>query len=125
MNQLLRAATRLLVASVLSAGVVAAQTGSNAFVLRPTLVLADGVATGSGTTTAATAEANEPDHGGDPPRKSIWWKWTAPSTGVTEVDTIGSDFFTRLAVYVDSPTLAGLGTLGGRQPRNRRNPESR
>jgi hypothetical protein len=110
MNQLLRAATRLLVVSVLSAGVVAAQTGTNAFVLRPTLVMADGVATGSGTTTSATSEVNEPDHGGDPPRKSIWWKWTAPSTGVTEVDTIDSNFFTRLAVYVDSPTLAGLGT---------------
>jgi len=34
--------------------------------------------------------------------KSVWWKWTAPETGVFYFDTHGSDFDTALAVYTGS-----------------------
>jgi subtilisin family serine protease len=52
----------------------------------------------------ATGEAGEPDHAGGAGApdnlKSLWWKFTAPSPGVFEVDTFGSNFDTVLAAYV-------------------------
>ena len=32
-------------------------------------------------------------------RQDVWFKWTAPASGLTEVDTLGSGFDTVLAVY--------------------------
>jgi len=84
-----------------------AQTGTNAFSARPLLTLAAGVATGTATNAAATAEPAEPAHLGDPAARSVWWRWTAPSTGLAQVDTIGTGFNTRLSVYTGT-TLAAL-----------------
>lgn len=39
--------------------------------------------------------------------KSVWWKWTAPSSGALRVDTEGSDFDTILAIYPENP-LEGI-----------------
>lgn len=47
----------------------------------------------------ATDELNEPIHAQQPGGRSVWWNWTAPSTGVVNVSTIGSTFDTLLAVY--------------------------
>jgi hypothetical protein len=64
----------------------------------------------SGTTTGtnlnATKEAGEPDHWGDG-GASVWWHWTAPSTGNVTITTFGSTFDTVLAVYTGS-TPGGL-----------------
>ncbi|WP_221030320.1 S8 family serine peptidase [Actomonas aquatica] len=46
----------------------------------------------------ATAQAGEPSHAGRL-RNSLWWAWTAPSSGIVQVDTRGSDGDTALAVY--------------------------
>ena len=74
------------------------------FVLEGTTVSA------SGSTIDATAEAGEPVHAGAGGGKSIWWTWTAPTSGTLVIDTFGSDYDTVLAVYngtaVDS--LRGL-----------------
>ena len=82
-------------------------TGTNAFASRPALTVSSGTATGTGTTTSATAEAGEPAHLDQTAAASIWWKWTPASGGLAQIDTLGSTFFTRLAVYTGT-TLAGL-----------------
>jgi hypothetical protein len=56
----------------------------------------------SGTNVNATRETGEPNHGGDPGGKSVWWKWTAPSSGDVVIDTNGSSFDTLLGVYTGS-----------------------
>jgi Ca2+-binding RTX toxin-like protein len=54
----------------------------------------------SGATFGATTESLEPDHGGTGgPFRSVWFNWTAPSTGSVAFDTAGSQFDTVLAVY--------------------------
>lgn len=64
----------------------------------PTLIV--GVSTtNTGTTIDASKELGEPDHAGQPSRRSIWWRWRAPGEGVATVTTAGSDFDTTLAAY--------------------------
>lgn len=55
----------------------------------------------TGSNVGATGEAGEPAHHSDDahPLQSLWWRWTAPSTGSVIVDLSGSDFDTVLAVY--------------------------
>ncbi len=72
----------------------------------------------------AGKEPGEPDHAGVPGGRSVWWKWTAPANGLVEVDTVGSAFDTRLAVYTN--TLGSLGLVranddlaGGSSPASR------
>ena len=47
----------------------------------------------------ATAQPNEPAHSNLAAMASVWWEWTAPNDGVFQIDTIGSDFDTVLAIY--------------------------
>ena len=56
-------------------------------------------ASATGTNAGATKEPGETDHAGNPGGRSVWWTWTAPSTGEISVDTCDSDFDTLLAVY--------------------------
>ena len=66
-----------------------------------------------GDTTNATKEPNEPNHGNDPGGASVWYSWTATSTGPvtitqTSVATFGFNQVSHsLAVY----TGASVGTL--------------
>jgi hypothetical protein len=49
---------------------------------------------------SATSETNEPFHFlGVEPFYSVWYAWTAPSSGPIEVDTCDSDFDPLVAVY--------------------------
>ncbi len=48
---------------------------------------------------SATAQAGEPAHAGAPASRSTWFTWTAPANGDVTIDTLGSTFDTRLAVY--------------------------
>ncbi len=57
----------------------------------------------TGNNQIATKESGEPNHaannvGG----KSVWWKWTAPSSGTATINTRGSAFDTMLGVYTGS-----------------------
>ena len=54
----------------------------------------------AGYNAAATKEAGEPNHGGSPGGRSVWWSWTAPADATVTIDTIGSSFDTLLGVYV-------------------------
>ncbi|MGC8886028.1 MAG: hypothetical protein ACP5MG_02580 [Verrucomicrobiia bacterium] len=53
----------------------------------------------TGSNVNASSEDNEPIHVGLNNGKSVWWSWTAPQTGITQISTYGSDFDTLLAVY--------------------------
>jgi hypothetical protein len=55
----------------------------------------------------ATKEGGEPAHAGDAGGASIWYRWTAPASGPTTIDTAQSSFDTLLAVY----TGASVGSL--------------
>lgn len=58
-------------------------------------------------TVDATRETGEPDHAGGGGRNSVWFRWTAPSSGVFTFATVANNFNTALAVYTGN----SLGTL--------------
>ncbi len=57
--------------------------------------------------TGATAEPGEPAHAGLAAAGSLWWEWVSPVTGTVTIDTIGSAYDTRVALYTGN----ALGTL--------------
>ena len=59
----------------------------------------------TGDTLAATAEPNENPHAGVPATNSIWYRWTAPSTGPVTIDTCGSAVDTALSIYPNGNTF--------------------
>ncbi len=87
---------------------VLAPTGNDAFAGAIALSGANGSITGN--SSAATKEANEPDHAGNEGGKSIWFRWTAPASGTFQFDTTGSSFDTLLAVYLGN-SLTTLTTI--------------
>ena len=50
----------------------------------------------------ASAEIDEPDHAASAANVSLWWTWQSTTNSAVEIDTIGSDFDTLLAVYTGS-----------------------
>ncbi|HEY4282501.1 MAG TPA: PPC domain-containing protein, partial [Chthoniobacterales bacterium] len=60
----------------------------------------------SGSNSNATKEAGEPAHAGSTGGHSVWWRWTAPTSGYASVSTAGSDFDTLLAVYTGTQVSA-------------------
>ncbi len=67
-------------------------------------------ATRSGTNVAATSEPGEPQPSADRGGASVWYRWTAPTSGPVEVDLCGSGYDTLLSVYGGS-SLGGLTEL--------------
>ncbi|MBW4696256.1 MAG: DUF4347 domain-containing protein [Lyngbya sp. HA4199-MV5] len=85
--------------------------GSDSFSSRT--VLTGGFVSDTGSNVVATAETSEPDHAGlSNPVKSVWWTWTAPTSGTYEINTVGSNFDTTLGVYTGSnvSTLSLIGS---------------
>ncbi len=66
--------------------------------------MASGTVTGSNVN--ATKEAGEPNHADNAGGKSVWWQWTAPTSGEVNITTVGSDFDTIMAVYTGSAVNA-------------------
>lgn len=58
--------------------------------------------TSAGSNINGTSESGEPSHASQAPAKSVWYLWTAPSSGSVTVGTAGSAFDTVLAVYTGS-----------------------
>jgi fibronectin type 3 domain-containing protein len=81
-----------------------AATSNDNFVNRSLLTGSSASVTTSNTT--ATKEGNEPNHADNAGGRSLWWRWTAPSSGTLSVDTIGSSFDTLLAVYTGTGVSA-------------------
>jgi hypothetical protein len=67
-----------------------------------------GFGNAAGVNREATRESGEPEHGGVLGNKSVWFSWTAPRTGLAQLDTfsgfdfVGTDFDTVVAVYTGS-----------------------
>ena len=53
-------------------------------------------------TNAANRQSGEPLIVGNPGGHSVWWKWVAPTSGTTTIDTRGSYFDTIMGVYTGS-----------------------
>ncbi len=70
-------------------------------------LLSGSSATAVGTNVGMSKEPGEPNHAGNPGGKSIWWRWTAPSSGPVTITTAGSAFNTLLGVYT-GPTVSNL-----------------
>ena len=56
----------------------------------------------------ATKEPGEPAIGGKPGGASVWLKWVAPSNGIAQFDTRGSDFDTTLGIYQIDPRFPNV-----------------
>jgi hypothetical protein len=67
----------------------------------------------TGTNVGGTKESGEPKHAGNNGGKSVWWTWTAPSSGTVTIDTVGSSFDTLLAVYRGSAVSSLTAVPGG------------
>ncbi len=63
----------------------------------------------SGDNVGADKEPGEPNHAGTG-GASVWWTWTAPSSGRVTINTGGSNFDTMLGVYTGS-SVGGLTTI--------------
>ncbi len=66
----------------------------------------------NGTNLFATKETGEPSHSpdGNLGGKSVWYRWTAPSSGTAALNTSGSTYDTLLAVYTGS-SVSGLSAI--------------
>jgi hypothetical protein len=65
----------------------------------------------TGDNIGSSAEAGEPAHAGSAAMSSVWWEWTAPSSGRVEVNTNGSAIDTRIGVYTGTD-VAALSLVG-------------
>lgn len=95
--------------TIRSAGGVAVSAAAftiNAVLNNDMFVNAQVITTGTGSissyNTGATKEVGEPSHAGNAGGKSVWFKWTAPASGVVEFHTDNNSFDTLLAVYTGS-----------------------
>ncbi|MGB0578590.1 MAG: S8 family peptidase [Limisphaerales bacterium] len=53
----------------------------------------------TGSNRRSDSEPGEPQHANVGGGNTVWWQWVAPSNGVVNITTSGSDFDTVLAVY--------------------------
>src|SRR3954470_22554532 len=103
MNRLVRRAVFVMI-SLVAVAIAQAQPANdnfaNAWTISGVLIATNGSVAG------ATRETGEPRHAGLGAGHSVWFNWTAPSTGAYQIDTLFSSFDTVLAVYTGSPVNA-------------------
>jgi len=79
-------------------------SGNDNFANAITLSGASGSTTGSNV--GATKESGEPVNPANGGGASVWWKWTAPSSGNVSFSTSGSAFDTIMAIYTGNAVNA-------------------
>ena len=79
--------------------------GNDAFAAAEAIAGPNG--TVAGRNSGATKEPGEPDHSGNRGGASIWYRWTAPASGMVVFDTRGSVPDTLLAAYT-GPSVSSL-----------------
>ncbi|MDB5330308.1 MAG: hypothetical protein JWP03_1459 [Phycisphaerales bacterium] len=94
--------------------VAATVTTNDNFANRTTLTGTSITTTGSNS--GATKETGEPNHGGNAGGHSVWWSWTAPTSGTVTIDTLGSSFDTLLGVYTGT-SVSALTTVASNDDR--------
>jgi hypothetical protein len=73
-------------------------------------------ASASGSNLWATAEAGEPSGISGAATASVWYRWTAPQSGVVAANTCDSNFDTTLTVF-RGPGFGALGRVAGNSDR--------
>lgn len=73
------------------------------------IVLAGNTGTANGSSTYASKESGEPSHAGNVGGASVWWIWTAPTSGQVSFNTLGSGFDTLLGIYTGNTVNALTG----------------
>jgi hypothetical protein len=69
-------------------------------------VLTGSSPTTTGSNVGATRESGEPNFAGNGGGASVWWSWTAPSSGTATISLAGSSFDTILGVYIGTSVSA-------------------
>lgn len=67
----------------------------------------------TGTVSGATPEVGELALAGVKPTRSVWFRWTAPSSGLLSLETTGTTFAHVLGIYTGSQ-ITSLTLLGGK-----------
>jgi hypothetical protein len=70
-------------------------------------LISGGYGSATGNSTLASAQNGEPQHAGEAPNHSLWYRWVAPSNGRFIFTTAGSAFDTVLGIYRGA-SLSGL-----------------
>ena len=65
----------------------------------------------TGTNIDATREPGEPFHGSPGDGATVWYRWTAPRSGIVDIDTCGSDIAALLSVYTAAGRVPAFHTL--------------
>ncbi|WP_269525997.1 S8 family serine peptidase [Coraliomargarita parva] len=81
------------------------------------IVLAPGTTQASGSNILASLEADEPLNPDVAGGKTVWWEWTAATTGTATITTEGSAYDTTLAIY-DGDALASLSLIAENDDQN-------
>lgn len=64
--------------------------------------------TTTGSNVLASPELGEPAHAGGPPRRSVWWTWTAPQSGRLTFGISGTPYFHPWAAVYTGTSLTNL-----------------
>jgi hypothetical protein len=67
--------------------------------------------TARGSNAQATRQPGEPEHGGKPGGRSVWFAWEAKQGGIVTLSSLGSSFDTLIAVYTGENLLDPSGRL--------------
>ena len=102
----------ILVAAVVAAstvliGATAAGAAPSNDALSNHIVVSGEQAEVTGSNVGATRQGGEPNHAGRPGNSSVWYRWTAPTTAWTTIDTCGSATDVVVAVYT-GPNVTAL-----------------
>jgi hypothetical protein len=62
----------------------------------------------TGSNALASAEPGEPAHAGGPPRRSVWWTWTAPQSGRLTLGLSATPYFNPWAAVYRGESLTNL-----------------
>ncbi len=109
MKRTARAATACMAAAAASFTILAlpaAADGPTNDSFSTTQVITGASGTVTIATFGATAEPNEPTHGGQVAAASVWFAWTAPSSGAFVFNTCGSDYDTLLEIDTGATLVA-------------------
>ena len=96
------------VGAIVPAAAIAAAPANDDFETAAPIAAGGGTVSGTNLEATEQAAAGEPDHAatGYGPLHSVWYSWTPVADGQATIDTCGSAFNTRMAIYTGSSLSA-------------------